>query len=103
MCDQLLLGVTAAAVAASELTILDLNTFEVIAANLAISGMKESDLTGSGMTGEDWTDSWITGTDLGSSAVIASSLTAVNSVDSETDTAILAALFLLSLRFNVGD
>ncbi len=59
--------------------------------------------SGSGMTGEDWTDSWITGTDLGSSAVIASSLTAVNSVDSETDTAVLAALFLLSLRFNVGD
>ncbi len=96
-------GVTAAAVAASELTILDLNTFEVVAANLAISGMKESDLTGSGLTGEDWTDSWITGTDLGSSAVIASSLAAVNSVDSETDTAVLAALFLLSLRFNVGD
>ncbi len=89
--------------AASELTILDLNTFEVIAANLAISGMKESYLTGSGLTGEDSTDSWITGTDLGSSAVIASSLAAVNSVDSETDTAVLAALFLLSLRFNVGD
>ncbi len=47
--------------AASELTILDLATFEVIAANLAISGMKESDLTGSGLTGEDWTrlmDNW---------------------------------------------
>ncbi len=31
------------------------------------------------MTGEDWTDSGITGTDLGSSAVIASTLTAVKS------------------------
>ncbi len=51
VCDQLLTGVTAAAVAASESTILNLTTFEVIAANLAISGIKESDLTGSGLTG----------------------------------------------------
>ncbi len=49
--------------AASELTILNLTTFEDIAANLAISGIKESDLTCSGLTGAGLTSSGMTGVD----------------------------------------
>ncbi len=67
--------------AASELTILNLTTFEDIAANLAISEMKESDLTGSELIGTGLTSSGMTGAGLTGSGMTGVDSTGRNGLD----------------------